>query len=33
MKLTVTAPAVAWFKEEWGCKEGDSVRFLSAMEA
>ncbi|EJL43612.1 hypothetical protein BAG01nite_38540 [Brevibacillus agri] len=28
MKLTVTAPAVAWFKEEWGCKEGDSVRFF-----
>ncbi|MGN7471030.1 HesB/YadR/YfhF family protein [Brevibacillus sp. SAFN-007a] len=28
MKLTVTAPAVAWFKGEWGCKEGDSVRFF-----
>ncbi|GEB33836.1 HesB/YadR/YfhF family protein [Brevibacillus parabrevis] len=28
MKMTVTEAAVAWFKEEWGCQEGDSIRFF-----
>lgn len=28
MNLSVTAAAVAWFREEWGCQEGDSIRFF-----
>jgi len=28
MKLTVTSAALAWFREEWGCQEGDSIRFF-----
>ncbi|NRR21613.1 HesB/YadR/YfhF family protein [Brevibacillus sp. MS2.2] len=28
MNMTITKAAVAWFREEWGCKEGDSIRFF-----
>lgn len=28
MKLTVTSKAVDWFRQEWGCQEGDMIRFF-----
>lgn len=28
MNLTVTSAAVDWFRQEWGCVPGDSIRFF-----
>ncbi|GED30593.1 MULTISPECIES: HesB/YadR/YfhF family protein [Brevibacillus] len=28
MNLTVTAAAVDWFRQEWGCEAGDTIRFF-----
>lgn len=28
MNLTVTSAAVDWFRQEWGCEQGDSIRFF-----
>lgn len=31
MKITIQTPAIQWFKQEMGAKEGDSVRFFVRM--
>ncbi|MCC8438560.1 HesB/YadR/YfhF family protein [Brevibacillus sp. M2.1A] len=28
MNLTVSLKAITWFKEDWGCQMGDSIRFF-----
>lgn len=28
MNITVTKAALSWFREEWGTKAGDSIRFF-----
>jgi len=29
MKMTIAPDALAWFKEEWGFKTGDQIRFFA----
>lgn len=28
MNMTVTSAAITWFRQEWGCQVGDTIRFF-----